>query len=58
MATPLAVNTYCDVGCLVADRVPVLDLHDECVKEHHRVEGIQWPRLPREDLLGDRLLDE
>ena len=57
MANPLAVNTYGDVGCLVAERVSVLDLHDECVKEHHRVEGIQWPRLPREDLLSDRVGD-
>src|SRR5699024_9282062 len=57
MLNPFHIHTDSDVGGLVAHVSPIANFHPDRIEIHHRVERLQGPGLPGEDLIGD-LVDD
>src|SRR5690606_22375585 len=54
---PGHIDAHGDVSGLVAGVAAVFDLDDDRVEVYHRVDRVQWPALPGQDLLRD-LVDD
>ena len=57
LAFTVTVDADREVGVLVGDNAVVTDLDDQSVQEHDRVDLLQWPGLPRLDVLKDGVCD-